>query len=226
MAANFAHRTSIKLNEVLEAGEFKENDLRDGILSGKLVPSYFIDGVVSKYLFNGVDDWNRSGTAFKKAQMFLVRPRMIGSLDCDFEFCAEVPDAVATNSVIFQFGEPGFVRLRITLSEILENGEVMQAELQRFRSTCDQQSQQILTPGNQPRWPWGAHQTKCLEHLEAAAVKFWKNYEPLDPTTASTNETVSTWLQDECGVSERMAEAIASMLRADNLKPGPQKKVS
>ena len=72
-------------------------------------------------------------------------------------------------------------------------------------------------------WPWGDHHTENLEHLEAAARKFWVNYDPSDSTTAPTNETVSTWLQTERGVSKKMADSIASMLRPDRLPTGPRK---
>ena len=71
------------------------------------------------------------------------------------------------------------------------------------------------------RWPWGRHETELLRHLEAAARKWWANYDPDDPTTAPTNEKVVEWLQKERGVSsDRTANAIAKILRADNLPPG------
>jgi len=73
------------------------------------------------------------------------------------------------------------------------------------------------------QWPWGNHHTKGLAMLAKAADKFWKNYDPSDPTTAPTNETVMAWLKEN-GVAERKAEAIASLLRPENLAPGPRKK--
>jgi hypothetical protein len=73
------------------------------------------------------------------------------------------------------------------------------------------------------RWPWGAHHTELLGHLDAAARRYWLNYDPSDTGTASTNVTVSEWLQKERKVSRTMADAIASMLRADGLPTGPRK---
>jgi hypothetical protein len=74
------------------------------------------------------------------------------------------------------------------------------------------------------RWPWGKHHTKLLGHLEAAARRFWgDNYVSSDATTASTNATVSEWLQTERKVSKTMADSIASMLRPDGLPTGPRK---
>lgn len=73
------------------------------------------------------------------------------------------------------------------------------------------------------RWPWGDHHTELLGHLEAAARRYWVNYEPTDATTAPTNKDVAEWLVTERKVSQKMAESIASMLRPDGLATGPRK---
>ncbi|MDR3369061.1 hypothetical protein [Rhodoferax sp.] len=72
-------------------------------------------------------------------------------------------------------------------------------------------------------WPWGNHHTELLGHLEATARKFWVNYDPTDATTAPVNKNVAEWLRTERKVSQKMAEAIASMLRPDDLPTGPRK---
>ena len=72
------------------------------------------------------------------------------------------------------------------------------------------------------KWPWGDHETELLQHLEAAAVRFWKNYDPDDKSTAPTNEAVRDWLEER-GVSGHIAKAIASILRPDGLRTGPRK---
>lgn len=71
-------------------------------------------------------------------------------------------------------------------------------------------------------WPWGRYETDLLRKLAAAATKFWKNYDPGDPSTAPTNKTVIEWLKKQ-GVNDRIAEIMATILRADGLKPGPRK---
>lgn len=73
------------------------------------------------------------------------------------------------------------------------------------------------------RWPWGNHHTDLLGHLDAAARRFWVNYDPSDIGTAPTKVAVSEWLQTERKVSRTMADSIASMLRADGLPTGPRK---
>lgn len=72
-------------------------------------------------------------------------------------------------------------------------------------------------------WPWGDHHTELLGHLEAAAKRYWVNYEPTDATTAPTNKEVAEWLMNERKLSQKMAESIASMLRPDGLATGPRK---
>jgi len=71
-------------------------------------------------------------------------------------------------------------------------------------------------------WPWGNHETELLKMLAQAARKFWVNYDPLDSSTAPTNEQVSKWLEDQ-GIPNRKAEVMAQMLRADGLPSGPRK---
>lgn len=72
------------------------------------------------------------------------------------------------------------------------------------------------------KWPWGAHHTEALGHLEAAANRFWVLYDPAEPSTAPTNEMVAGWLRQERGVTKERAAAIASILRADGLRTGPR----
>ena len=71
------------------------------------------------------------------------------------------------------------------------------------------------------RWPWGSHHTELLGQLEAAAQRFWVNFDPTDNSTAPTNEVVAAWLQER-GVSRRAADSIASILRPNGLPTGPR----
>lgn len=91
--------------------------------------------------------------------------------------------------------------------------------LYRFDSDVSQGPVSLSTG----RWPWGQHHTELLGHLEAAAKRFWVNHDPTDNTTAPTNQKVSEWLQSERKLSRMMADAIASILRADGLPSGPRK---
>ena len=72
------------------------------------------------------------------------------------------------------------------------------------------------------KWPWGNHETELLRALADAARRMWTNYDPNDPTTAPTNETVAQWLMEHRGVSERTAEVMAQILRPTEIRPGPR----
>lgn len=72
------------------------------------------------------------------------------------------------------------------------------------------------------RWPWGDHETAALRELEAAARAHWSAYDPSKPRTAPKNDVVSDWLQKR-GMSRTMADALASLLRADDLPTGPRR---
>jgi hypothetical protein len=81
----------------------------------------------------------------------------------------------------------------------------------------------VAKEAHQPSWPWGTYETKLLRDLAAAAEHFWKTYDPKHPEKAPTNETVSDWLVKECSVSKRNADAMATILRFDDLPTGARK---
>lgn len=78
------------------------------------------------------------------------------------------------------------------------------------------------TPSPGGRWPWGAHETDLLSHLAGAAERYWARYDPSDPTTAPLSADVEKWLEER-GVSRKSAKAIATILRADDVRSGPRK---
>lgn len=129
------------------------------------------------------------------------------------------------------------------LSEAMESGQVMdkksesfsvqkftRKELSRWLSAIGFKSayrfdlkQPDATQDPPGRWPWGNYHTELLGHLEAAALRYWVNYDPNETTSAPINATVSEWLQTKRKVSQKMADGIATLLRADGLPTGPRK---
>lgn len=85
----------------------------------------------------------------------------------------------------------------------------------------DKQKEKATTQADNDNAPLiFTHNTRLLRELLNAANKFWDNYDPTDKTTASTNETVEKWLIKERGVSQRVAEVMAQILRADHIPVG------
>ena len=126
----------------------------------------------------------------------------------------------------------------ITLDMVFAHGMVMMSEVTRFEeqnSESQEAEKSIEThehniPHVSVRWPWGSHHTELLGHLEAAALEFWRSYDPQNAkATAPKNDTVIDWLKSrkEHGqlrkVSDHMAQAIASILRPNDLPTGPRK---
>jgi hypothetical protein len=72
-------------------------------------------------------------------------------------------------------------------------------------------------------WPWGQFNTKLLEDLAAAAKEFWATWDG-EQGTAPKTDAVVKWLMDKRGLSQNIASAIATILRADSLPSGPRKK--
>lgn len=70
-------------------------------------------------------------------------------------------------------------------------------------------------------WPWGAYETELLCKLAAAVERYWIRYDPSDSSTASTSEDVTAWIEQQ-GVSKRVAEVMAQIIRADGLRTGPR----
>lgn len=71
-------------------------------------------------------------------------------------------------------------------------------------------------------WPWGDHETNLLRKLAAAVREHWTGYDPNRPKSAPKNATVIRWLEEQ-GVAKRTAQVMASILRRDDLPPGPRK---
>ncbi|MBC8641169.1 hypothetical protein IAG25_30575 [Caballeronia sp. EK] len=69
----------------------------------------------------------------------------------------------------------------------------------------------------------GNYSTKLFRLLLDARDKYWVRYDADDPSTAPTNETVAEWLMAQ-GVSDRLAQTMATILRADDLPAGRRKK--
>ena len=72
------------------------------------------------------------------------------------------------------------------------------------------------------RWPWGDHSTKALELLADAAKQWWSSYDSDEPSTAPTNNEVIEYLTSK-SASTKLADSIASILRADDLRTGRRK---
>jgi len=82
-------------------------------------------------------------------------------------------------------------------------------------------SLQDPTTGQDGKWPWGGHETELLRMLAEAARQLWSNYDPEQPATAPLSDDVQGWLIKQ-GVSKRVAQIMAQILRPEELPTGPR----
>lgn len=144
----------------------------------------------------------------------------LGELPKDLEWVIPIKQADHfLNGVGMDFSVSEFLEFRYNHAHVNRYGEKTTPETGQIPHSTTQES--IPAPLN--RWPWGNHHTEALGHLEAAALRFWVNHDPTEPSTAPTNKEVVAWLQTERKVSKTLAEAMASILRLDGLPTGPRK---
>lgn len=107
------------------------------------------------------------------------------------------------------------------IDRLTETLNTQRAQLKTLLAERDLLVEQVIDHDHGP-WPWGEHETPLLVHLAAAAERFWKLYDANDPSTAPTNEQVTTWLVSRA-VPQRVAQVFAQALRAPDIPPGPRK---
>jgi hypothetical protein len=120
-----------------------------------------------------------------------------------------------------------YLRVRPTVNKPMIYGEVEMAHFTSWLRNIGHQTPEAFPwradelQANRLQWPWGSHSTRYLELLARAADRFWKNYDPTDLSTAPKNEDVVHWLVGQ-GMAKRMAEVVATMLRAEDVRTGPR----
>jgi hypothetical protein len=166
-----------------------------------------------------VENWESHGDLEQREKRsgfhYLIFPFATSPTNGEFLFFSTKPREHAIGDTCHELEQV------IDLDDVWKHGVVMATELDRFKEDSSQlEKDSGVSVG---RWPWGSHHTETLGHLEAAARRFWVNYDPTDTTTAPTNADVAAWLKSDRRVSKTMAEAIASILRIDGLPTGPRK---
>lgn len=210
--------------------------------TGNLTPIEFAD----------TDENNNFTTVYKrlKGSYFLVLKSNTNAYSCKYYFASPTPSDFQLNDFVYELNPPltlddvmanGYV-MATELDRFLASQAGEKTPQRRTENTANTSAaanlaittdDKISDPSDiHPlkrqgeeqctRWPWGIHHTETLGHLEAAAKRFWVNYDPTDPSTAPLNEDVIQWLMAR-KVSRNMANSIATMLRVDGLKTGPRK---
>jgi len=242
----------LTFNELKERWNIDEADIRRLIITKKIIPSFFVSRPSHKIRFELTEElhWKPilieySGDEEKRGLAkdlfltrkfyYLVHPLIESAFDCSFIFFSEnkyhekgLEEINHCFHVSTYLSNP--YREGIPLKQVISHGVVMIDEVERYEMenliSSEKNSEDHVNNSN--HWPWGSHHTKLLGALEAAAKRYWVNFDPSDFSTAPTNETVSDWLvknykiSEEKNISKHLASTIATLLRADSLPPGPR----
>lgn len=219
-------------------GYFTYHDLEDrwnvtsvqintAVLNEKIVPSYFLGRRQARTVAFRMDD-GEHGEFFTEDEtypfseycgaifVFLRKPVRTGLNKFSFHYGCEHALAPMDEvpfwswysfDVPIQSGNHEIVFLKSQVEKFEKTYLATVAELEPVKATL---------------YPWGGHNTRLLMKLSDVATALWSRYDPLDPSTAPTNEQVRDWLIER-KVPKRTAETMASILRADGLRMGRRK---
>jgi hypothetical protein len=225
---------TVRISTLLASGVCAEDDLRAAILYGKVKPVLFIEEVrqpFKKWAEDGShsydpieDSDDGDGYELFNGEIYLADGTRTDLLEADFHLFTKAQDEEAgtTPLPLYSLVES------VSLSDLIAKGAIKTSDVGLIAARGE--GEKIPRTGvdatqrdsRASHWPWGNHTTALLGHLEAAAKRWWVNYDPGDPSTAPTNKDVSSWLQNERQVSAVSADAIAKMLRPEAIRTGPR----
>lgn len=145
-------RTRWNMPEVLTQLGWSESDLRDAIMSGQLVPCYYVNAGVWVYDLDANGGLQRRTPAiFKNEWLYAVRFKQTSANDGHFEALSETTGPFQPGAVFYGLTGNSMVRGHVVhLHDVLAHGTVAVAELHRFRSSLI-----APTPTTQPALPSG-----------------------------------------------------------------------
>lgn len=126
-----AMRTHLHMPELMLRWGWSESALRDAIMSGRLVPSYFIN----KPLWPDPAPQPKQPAVSKNDWMYLLAFKQEGAVQGYFHRMADTYDALTTGNTVFKLDGNGYTKDHlINLSDVLSGGVVMMNEVTRFEA--------------------------------------------------------------------------------------------
>ncbi len=125
-------RTHLTMPELMTHWGWNENDLREAIMLGRLVPSYFI----SRPLWPVPAPQPKSPAVSKSAWMYLLAFKQVGAVDGYFHRLADTHDALTTGNTVFKLDGSGYTKDHlIRLADVMSDGVVMMDEVTRYETS-------------------------------------------------------------------------------------------
>lgn len=140
----------------MDRWHWSENDLKELVVSGKLVPSIFESGALWPLPIGSNGRRKRAtNTIFVKEWMYLVGIRPIGPFDCEFEFLAKTAHNPAEGGEVYSRDGTGYINMRTTLADVIANGTFSIEEVERQERIHTPASSRQASPhplGNAAWW--------------------------------------------------------------------------
>lgn len=151
----FANRERLSFNEVLDRWNWTENDLKEAVIEGHLVPCIYEKGAIWALRFDGSGNRSRITPAvFSNRWMYAIGVKQTGSFECSFDYLACTYDALTNDEAVYQRDGNGFVNNRITLADVVKRGAFAREELERYENehAVSGSTSGDETTGKQTRW--------------------------------------------------------------------------
>lgn len=145
MATNPIIRTHFTFTELMAHWQCSENDLRDAIVSQRLVPSIHVIGAVWELALDTSGKRTRLTTGiYINEMMYLIDVARLGASDCAFNFYSRDPDAL-THGSVFKADGNGYVDIRKRMADVEKDGRFLAVEVARSQALFGALSQPVST---------------------------------------------------------------------------------
>lgn len=122
MAANPIIRTHFTFTELMAHWQCSENDLRDAIVSQRLVPSIHVKAAVWEMALDSAGKRARRAPAlYVNELMYLVGVESFGAFDCAFNYFSREPGPLEAGS-LFKPDGSAYLDIRTRLSDVERDG--------------------------------------------------------------------------------------------------------
>ena len=145
MPSNPIIKTSLSFTELMAHWQCSENDLRDAIITGQLVPSVYIKGVVWEIVVDASGKGKtRTQGSYVNELMYLVEVERLGVSDCAFKYFSRETHLRGAGS-LFKPDASAYVDVRKRLSDVEKDGRFT---VESIAETEASYSNQTLIPSS------------------------------------------------------------------------------
>ncbi len=206
-----AKRTRLTFDEVRERWQWSENDLKEAVISGELVPCIYQKGAIWPIHFDPAGKPSRMTPAiFLNRWLYAVGVNPTGPFDCNFEYLADAHDALASGVGVYLRDGSTFMKSRVTLADVIASGMFATAELTRYEAAHGPGSNtgDDVTPGK--AIPWWQQRHDVVSMAERIKAQWVKDERGLNQSGARAGKFSLTALGEAVAAEIEKAEKVRS----------------